>query len=74
VFIKYESAAQKLLLSVETILHNSKQFQHARLSYVQAVFNYPRSALQHSRGNCFDGSNSSKLQFIEGGHKDLVAV
>jgi hypothetical protein len=67
---KYENVTQKGLLSIESMLHNAKQLQHARPSYVQAVF----SVLQYLRSNGFPLSNNSELLFIEGDHRDLVIL
>jgi hypothetical protein len=68
--VKYESVTQIVLLSVESILQDAKQLQHARLSF-QAIFSFPPSVVQHLRCNSFDCSKTSELQFIERGHRVL---
>jgi hypothetical protein len=66
--MEYESVTQIVLSLVDSMLQNVKQFEHARISWHVGC----PSALQHLRCNCFDHSNNSQLQLLEGGPSGFV--
>jgi hypothetical protein len=45
--MEYESVTHKVLLTIEQILQNAKQLQHARLSWQAGFENYEPRKSQH---------------------------